>query len=247
MLEKFTWYKQSAYRWKGEGITLYIDPWGLTDKEEPADVVFITHAHADHFEPADIAKIRKSTTQFVAPLDVADNLEGKVKAIKPGESLEVAGIKFETVPAYSTVEHRLQTHPKSNNWVGYILTLDGHRYWFSGDGDPNPDIEKVKTDVALICVGGRGVCEGSRAGQSPDHEAGQRVRANGGRRALSPSLTLPRTAGEGVGTFLGRRRLSSDVYDGTGGAQWSISSFPRRRRPWRSFSRRRSRRPPVAA
>ncbi len=154
MLEKFTWYKQSAYKWKGEGITVYIDPWGLSDKEEPADVVFITHAHADHFEPADIAKIRKSTTQFVAPRDVADNLEGKVKAIKPGESLEVAGIKFETVPAYSTVEHRLQTHPKSNNWVGYILTLDGQRYWFSGDGDPNPDIEKIKTDVALICVGG---------------------------------------------------------------------------------------------
>jgi L-ascorbate metabolism protein UlaG (beta-lactamase superfamily) len=154
MLEKFTWFKQSAYKWKGEGITIYIDPWGLRDKEEPADVVFITHAHADHFDPADIAKVRKSTTQFVAPRDVAEKLEGKVKAIKPGESFDVAGIKVETVPAYSTAEHRLQTHPKSNNWVGYILSLDGHRYWFSGDGDPNPDIEKIKTDVALICVGG---------------------------------------------------------------------------------------------
>src|SRR5207247_1323935 len=118
MLEKFTWYKQSAYKWKGEGITVYIDPWGLPDKEEPADVVFITHAHADHFEPADIAKIRKNTTQFVAPRDVADKLKGNVKAIKPGESLDVAGIKVQTVPAYSTVEHRLETHPKSNNWVG---------------------------------------------------------------------------------------------------------------------------------
>ena len=84
MLEKFTWYKQSAYKWKGEGITVYIDPWGLRKQEEPADVVFITHAHGDHFEPEDIAKIRKNTTQFVAPRDVADNLEGKVKAIKPG-------------------------------------------------------------------------------------------------------------------------------------------------------------------
>ena len=160
MLEKFTWYKQSAYKWKGDGITVYIDPWGLRDKEEPADVVFITHAHADHYEPKDIEKIRKSTTQFVAPKDVADNLEApplplrNVKAVKPGDAIEVMGIKVEAVPAYSTVEHRLQTHPKSNNWVGYILTLDGLRYWFSGDTDPNPDIEKIKTDVALICVGG---------------------------------------------------------------------------------------------
>ena len=42
MLEKFTWYKQSAYKWKGDGITIYVDPWGLREKEEPADVVFIT-------------------------------------------------------------------------------------------------------------------------------------------------------------------------------------------------------------
>ena len=154
MHEKLTWYKQSAYKWKDDGITVYIDPWGLRAQEEPADVIFITHAHADHFEPTDIEKIRKKTTQFVAPRDVADNLAGNVKAIKPGESLDVAGIKFETVPAYSTVEHRLQTHPKSNNWVGYVLSLDGHRYWFSGDGDPNPDIERIKTDVALICIGG---------------------------------------------------------------------------------------------
>ena len=155
MHEKLTWYKQSAYKWKGEGITVYIDPWGLRKgQEDPADIIFITHAHADHFEPEDIEKIRKSSTQFVAPRDVAEKLEGNVKAISPGDAFDVAGIKVEAVRAYSTVEHRLQTHPKSNNWVGYILTLDGHRYWFSGDGDPNPDIEKVKADVALICVGG---------------------------------------------------------------------------------------------
>src|SRR2546423_5442040 len=154
MLEKFTWYKHSAYQGKGEGLPVYIDPWGLRAREDPADVVFITHAHADHFEPEDIAKIRKSTTQFVAPRDVAEKLTGNVKAVKPGESLDVAGITFQTVPAYNTAPHRLQAHPKSNNWVGYILNLDGHRYWFSGDTDPNPDIEQVKTDVALVCIGG---------------------------------------------------------------------------------------------
>ncbi len=154
MLDKFTWYKQSAYKWKGNGITVYIDPWGIPGNEEPADVIFITHAHADHFDPSDIQKIQQGKTQFVAPRDVAEKLKGNVKAVKPGDSAEVAGVKYEAVHAYSTVEHRLQTHPKSNNWVGYILTLDGNRYWFSGDTDPNPDIEKIKTDVALVCIGG---------------------------------------------------------------------------------------------
>jgi L-ascorbate metabolism protein UlaG (beta-lactamase superfamily) len=155
MHEKLTWYKQSAYKWKGEGMTVYIDPWGLRKgQEDPADVIFITHAHSDHFEPEDIEKIRKSSTQFVAPRDVAEKLEGNVKAIGPGDSFEVAGIKVEAVRAYNTAPQRLQAHPKSNNWVGYILSLDGHRYWFSGDTDPNPDIEQIKTDVALVCIGG---------------------------------------------------------------------------------------------
>jgi L-ascorbate metabolism protein UlaG (beta-lactamase superfamily) len=155
MHEKLTWYKQSAYKWKGDGITLYIDPWGLRKgQEDPADIIFITHAHSDHFEPEDIEKIRKSSTQFVAPLDVAEKLKGNVKAIRPGDAFEVAGIKVEAVRAYNTEPQRLQAHPKSNNWVGYILSLDGNRYWFSGDGDPNPDIEQIKTDVALVCIGG---------------------------------------------------------------------------------------------
>ena len=155
MHEKFTWYKQSAYKWKGDGLTVYIDPWGLRKgQDEPADVIFITHAHSDHYEPEDIEKIRKSGTQFVAPRDVAEKLKGNVKAVKHGESLDVAGIKFETVPAYNTAPQRLQAHPKRNNWVGYIITLDGNRYWFSGDTDPNPEIEKIKTDVALVCIGG---------------------------------------------------------------------------------------------
>ncbi len=155
MHEKLTWYKQSAYKWKGEGTTIYIDPWGLRrGQEEPADVIFITHAHGDHFEPEDIEKIRKSTTQFVAPRDVAEKLSGKVKAISPGDAFDVAGIKVQAVRAYNSAPHRLQFHPKSNNWVGYILSLDGHRYWFSGDTDPNPDVEQIKTDVALVCIGG---------------------------------------------------------------------------------------------
>ena len=44
MLEKFTWYKQSAYKWKGDGVTMYIDPWGLKANEEPADIIFIMSA-----------------------------------------------------------------------------------------------------------------------------------------------------------------------------------------------------------
>ena len=165
MLEKFTWYKQSAYKWKGEGITVYIDPWGLRPQEEPADVIFITHAHADHYEPADIEKIKKSSTQYVAPKDVADKLKGNVKAVKPGESLDVAGIKFQTVAAYNTAPQRLQAHPKSNNWVGYILTLGDSTYYHAGDTDHAPELDDVKAEVAFLPIGGTYTMTAQEAGQ----------------------------------------------------------------------------------
>ncbi|HEX7463756.1 MAG TPA: MBL fold metallo-hydrolase, partial [Actinomycetota bacterium] len=86
MLERFTWFRQSAMRFRGDGLTVYIDPWGTSASEEPADVVFITHAHSDHFQPSEIEWLRKQGTKLVAPHDVAKALSGDVTAVAPGES-----------------------------------------------------------------------------------------------------------------------------------------------------------------
>ena len=44
MLEGFTWFRQSAYLWKGDGLTVAIDPWNVVS-DTPADLILITHAH----------------------------------------------------------------------------------------------------------------------------------------------------------------------------------------------------------
>ena len=57
MLESFTWFKQSAYRWQGGGLTLYIDPWEVTT-EDPADLIVLTHAHFDHYSKPDLERLK---------------------------------------------------------------------------------------------------------------------------------------------------------------------------------------------
>jgi L-ascorbate metabolism protein UlaG (beta-lactamase superfamily) len=156
MLEAFTWYKQSAFRWKGEKLVLYIDPWGLTGDLPPADLVLITHAHEDHYRPDELARIKGPKTQFVAPADVAKELSGNVRSIRPGESVEAGGLKIQTVPAYNIDPARLQAHPKANNWVGYILELAGRTYYHAGDTDRLPELEKIRTDVAFLPIGDGG-------------------------------------------------------------------------------------------
>ena len=63
----------------------------------------------------------------------------------------VQEIKFGTVPAYNTNK---TFHPKENDWIGYIITLDGIRYYIAGDTDITEENRKVKCDVAFVPVGG---------------------------------------------------------------------------------------------
>ena len=100
MLEGITWFRQAAFRWKGDGLVVYVDPWGVTDPE-PADLILITHAHYDHYQPHEIERLRTPDTKIVAPRDVAVELSGDVTAVAPGESHEVGGFHLETVPAYN--------------------------------------------------------------------------------------------------------------------------------------------------
>jgi len=154
MLDRFTWFRQAAMRYAGDGITVYLDPWGTSPEDPKADLILITHAHFDHLQPHEIERLSSDDTKVVAPHDVAKELSGDVTAVGPGESHEVAGVRFETVPAYNTAEERLDMHPKANGWVGYVLELDGHRYYHAGDTDALPELESLKTDVAMVPIGG---------------------------------------------------------------------------------------------
>jgi L-ascorbate metabolism protein UlaG (beta-lactamase superfamily) len=154
MLEGITWYRQSALRFTDGERTIYIDPWGTDAAAPAADLILITHAHDDHLQPEEIARLSASGAKIVAPHDVAAGLSGDVTAVAPGESHEVAGVKFTTVPAYNIAEERLQMHPKANRWVGYVLELPGGSYYHAGDTDHVPELDDVKTDVAFLPIGG---------------------------------------------------------------------------------------------
>src|SRR5437667_8237699 len=156
MLDTFTWYKQSTFRWKGEKLVVYIDSCGLTDDLPPADRLLITHAHGDHYAPDDITRVKRDKTVIVAPADVAKELSGNVKPVKPGDRVDVAGVKIEAVPAYTVDPARLQAHPKANNWVGYLMQLGGRTYYHAGDTDRLPELEKIRTDVAFVPIGDGG-------------------------------------------------------------------------------------------
>jgi L-ascorbate metabolism protein UlaG (beta-lactamase superfamily) len=155
MLERYTWFRQSAFLWSAEGgPTVYVDPWGVAASDPPADLVLITHAHDDHFRPDDLERVVGPATKLVAPHDVARELSGDVTPVRPGESHEVAGVRFSTVPAYNVAEERLDMHPRSNDWVGFLLELGGGVHYHAGDTDRVPELESIRADAAFLPIGG---------------------------------------------------------------------------------------------
>ena len=184
MLDRFTWFRQSSYQWKGDGLVVYIDPWGVTT-EDPADAIFITHAHYDHYSPEDIDKVRKDGTRIVAPADVAKELSGDVTPVGPGDAVEVVGVRADVVPAYNVAEERLEMHPKANNWVGYIFSLGSNTYYHAGDTDHVPELEQVRADVAFLPIGGTYTMDPSEAA--------------GLAKAIGPQVAVPMHYGFVVG------------------------------------------------
>ena len=71
--------------------------------------------------------------------------------VTPNQKYTVKGIEFQTIPAYNVNK---QFHPKANEWVGYVLKIEGITYYIAGDTDITEENKKVKCDVAFVPVGG---------------------------------------------------------------------------------------------
>ncbi|SHK65152.1 MBL fold metallo-hydrolase [Hespellia stercorisuis] len=156
MLENIKVLSHSSIRIE-DGKVMYFDPFQVEEEPHDADIIFITHSHYDHFSPEDIQKIVKEDTLFVVPKTILADIEilhlgeDRIYALAPGEHTTVDGIRVEAVRAYNVGK---KFHPKSNEWVGYIVCAGAIRYYIAGDTDMNEDNLGVKCDVALVPVGG---------------------------------------------------------------------------------------------
>ena len=140
-----------------KGKVIYIDPFKIDKDYKDADIIFITHDHYDHYSEEDIDKIKKENTIIIVPEELITKLLNKgfqkdyIITVKPNKKYQVEGIEFETIPAYNINK---QFHPKENEWVGYIIELNGIKYYIAGDTDITEENKKVKCDVAFVPVGG---------------------------------------------------------------------------------------------
>jgi L-ascorbate metabolism protein UlaG (beta-lactamase superfamily) len=84
--------------------------------------------------------------------------------MSPGKNITMGNIYVEAVPAYNIDK---SFHPRSNDWVGYIVDMNSKRIYHAGDTDAIPDMAKLhKIDVALVPVSGKYVMTAEEAAKA---------------------------------------------------------------------------------
>ena len=140
-----------------KGIIIYFDPFKIEKNYNDADIILITHDHYEHYSEEDIDKVIKNNTIIVSPIDLLEKLLNKglkkenIISVKPYEDYNIKNLKFSTIPAYNVNK---QFHLRKNNWVGYLIELEGITYYIAGDTDITEDNKKIKCDVAFVPIGG---------------------------------------------------------------------------------------------
>ncbi len=153
ILNKIHWLGHSSFIIEPDK-TIILDPFKITT-EKKADILFISHEHYDHCSPDDIEKVIQPSTIIVtvpgnqskiAPFaeQVAD-----VKIVKPGDSLEIDNIHILVTPAYNTNK---DFHPKANDWVGFILTIDDTKIYYASDTDVIDEMQTIECDIAILPI-----------------------------------------------------------------------------------------------
>lgn len=136
-----------------------IDPFIPSGEPAPdADIICVTHAHADHL--GQTVSLGKPT---VAPNELAKYLAEKgipTEALNIGGGVEIDGVRIVMVPAlHSSWLEDAGSGYYGGPAAGYIITMDGMTIYHAGDTALFSDMKLIADlyhpDVALLPIGGR--------------------------------------------------------------------------------------------
>jgi len=153
------WLGHASFQIKAEGKIIYVDlkKYGkVVEVSEKADLILVTHSHADHCSAEKINKVRTKDTTVFAPKQSISKIGGVVKTLKPNEEATAGNIRIRAVEAYNYKRFKSPGkpwHPKGYG-VGYLITVGGKTIYHAGDTDFVPEMKQLgHVDVALLPTG----------------------------------------------------------------------------------------------
>lgn len=168
----FTWWGHASVTVEIGGVRVALDPLfsdrlvhlkryaaGVLEHAWDADVVLVSHLHADHLHRGSLRRFG-ADVPFVIPRGGESLLTKlhpeRVRGVVPGDVVEIAGARITVLPA--THEGRRGPHSKAAGpALGFRVDAGGRSFWFPGDTELRDDMADVgHVDLALVPIGGWG-------------------------------------------------------------------------------------------
>lgn len=167
---EFHWLGHDGYRIVGNNKIIYIDPYQISTAQQnkhDADIVLISHNHFDHLSIDDLKHIVGNNTSVVAAKECSDQLKSieiaEFKGVLPGDKITIQGVPIEAVVAYNTNK---KFHPKADNKIGFIISMNNMRIYHAGDTDEILEMSLIHPDIALVPVSGTYVMTAEEAARA---------------------------------------------------------------------------------
>jgi len=136
---------------------IYLDPCQLPGNSPGADIICVTHEHFDHCSLEDLELITTRDTVVLSDKASARKLENikslckEARVLSAGDNIEIGNAKISAVNSYNIGK---PFHTRESGKLGFIVAIDGVKFYHAGDTDLIPEMENYLCDVALLPVGG---------------------------------------------------------------------------------------------
>lgn len=171
------WFPRSWIQIKTAGYVIYIDPSYMStyfkkynkkivfsededdvlpENLEKGNLILISHIHKDHCKEITIRRLSDKNTIILTPKKYKIEVDERIQIITPGSEYLFGNVSVEIVNSYNTSKgsSTRKVH-KKGECVGFIITIDNKRIYFSGDTDVIPDMKDlINIDIAIIPIGG---------------------------------------------------------------------------------------------
>ncbi len=153
-------YRHATFSLTGPNLTILVDPVPDAFQHAPppqAGLILVTDVHPDHLNVDLLKQLAGPKTVVVAPQAVVDQLPDGIdaKPLANEHSLQEQGVQIQAVAMYNN--HRGpdpgKLYHEKGRGNGYLLTLEGHRLYISGDTACTPEMRGLHDiDTALVCM-----------------------------------------------------------------------------------------------
>jgi len=142
-----------------DDFVVYVDAvsdYGIYTRYPKADLILVTHEHADHLDGGVIKTVSKPGTRLVLSPPARNKL-GTGEVLRHGETLKMplpswkSDIEIKALPAYNISEGRTHFHPEGRGDNGYLLGIGSLRIYLAGDTEDIPEMSDLgPVDIAFL-------------------------------------------------------------------------------------------------